>query len=206
MEHKFVIQEPNALDCGAFSLAYYLWLSEKEAAPGCRIAQKKFIQDIYAHIQFKDEKYTSLGELLKLDSPDVIRHMSNPLKMLDYITEALGINAFLFVDKKISKIDTAFSFIQTIDKELYKKHNERIKEEEIPPLQDKQFAIAVVEVVNGSLHYVLFNKISEDNYHLYDPASGKIITADETQLRGEDIITSGNGIEYKSLNTCILFE
>ena len=197
---NFVTQKPYPdMMCGAYSLAFYKWLSSGKTYSENEATDRAEVTAIYNQVMFG----TSYA---KANVTGVTVSSSNPVKMLDYSVEVLGKSkAKLCFDSNNPALVSIKKTIETIDASLMAKHSDRILAIGIPALDVGQYAVVLFRVGKStSLHWILCHNTG-NGLMAYDPYFGEARAITDAQMRGVSTLQVSYSI-LQSLNSCLLFE
>jgi len=203
-QKTFVTQKPYPdMMCGAYSLAFYKWLTSGKTYSENEAADRAEVVAIYNQVVF-GTSYSRVD--VTGMSIQNLSTASNPAKMLDYAVEALEKStAKFYYDSNNPVLVSLKKSIEANDASLVMKHSDRILSTGIPALNVGQYTIVLFSVgKSASLHWVLCHNTG-NGLVFYDPYFGEAKTITDTQMRG----TSSLQVTYsilQSLNSCLLLE
>jgi len=199
-QKTFITQKPYPdMMCGAYSLAFYKWLTSGKTYSENEAVDRAEVAAIYNQVMFG----TSYS---RANVTGVSVASSNPAKMLDYSVEVLGKStAKLYYDSNNPALISIKKTIEEIDASLMMKHSDRFIAIGIPALDVGQYAIVLFRVGKGaSLHWILCHNTG-NGLVAYDPYFGEARTITDAQMRGSSTLQVSYSI-LQSLNSCLLLE
>ena len=152
----YISQPEGENSCGAYSLAYYLWETEKNSQKN----DKEWVEEVYEQIKF--EKTATA----KAAAAGINLEYSNPDAMVTYLNNNYPLTAKMYMKGPALKKLATLLDIQ-----------DRITEEDVLEVLKKEdtsnYAIIICSINEAdlALHYMLVKKEGRDDFKLLDSAN-----------------------------------